>query len=243
MKEVKYKYYILRNVYCCTDWHDWKEYIEWIGKPEEKYEVNAGDFLKTVVYYLNHIDDFSKYDTSCDEVINTLKDSGTIMLEGEKAEDGTALETYSITYEKEKDTIDVHYNYNFCGYECVESYRLKKYDAEKVVYLPIEEFICFPKNAPGIQRCYNSYYRDYDEAIKAISHMNSNNTSEKSQPFMGSNGNLIIDEADKLDENEWYINNLKIASLTGYNPKEDSTWNPFINIQMENLKKEERWKE
>ena len=211
-------YYIYNSHYHGYDWHDFKSWNSYLGKKEDKYAVNPKDFVELVKQ-----DILKSYELT-QSIIDQIQEKVQMNTETTIVDDMVQI---IIKAQSDEITMD----YDWCGFSSQETYVLK--DIKNPVYLPTEEFVGFDKMTSGCERCYTTYFEDFDQAIQYLGNITS--TQEQISPFTESKKTLLIGEKIEFDDNEWYQEQQQIIEVTAGNPKNYSSWHPLPSFQMVNL--------
>ena len=223
------KYFIRKDYYSAMDWHDWSSYISFFGRPEDGFAVNKDDFLKLCFkdFDANHYD--MKELGGSERVIKELNEHSVFESEFGIVDIGFAL------YDGDDDAYDEELTINSYenGFEIKLCYYLLSFEADEVVYLPVEQFLCLPKGSPGCQRCYSTYFKDFDAAYKFYDKLK---TGDKISPYEEHMKSIFIGTKEDFDDDKWYKMNMEVLSLAPF-PKSSETWHPKVEVQLEELKK------
>ena len=218
------KYFILKHTYTSMDWHDWKEYWCFLGKEKNKYEINPDGFINIV------LNDIAKDNSFSRNIANNIRKALSKGITYRKFfyEDGGDMSIYI-----NGDTITSQMEYYWT---CIDTYTLIEIEAENIVYLPVEQFICWPKRSPGCERIYTEYSESLTEAKADLKKIES--TKEEIYPYHSSKKSILITDKNKITEDTWYQDQIKIIKDTP-NPKKDNSWHPSLTVQLKNLYGEE----
>ncbi len=218
------KSYIRIDCYSSMDWNDWKSYWRFLGKPENAYVIEKSDFLKLCLQDINT--KYTKFSSSIEEIEKILLDKREYSEKTEDKESGyyiTIISDNEITFESDS-----------YGIVANAHYELKTYEEEDIAYLPVEQFICFPKREPGVYRCYSKYFTDFNRAYEYFEKMK---IGDKKAPFHDCEKIIIIGSKKEFDEENWYQMNQEVLSMAPF-PKNSKTWHPIVWAQLDNLKEE-----
>ena len=183
---------ITENAYIAFDWHDWtqcthvlknKNGIDFTGKDCEEEILNK--------YFENEKSSIDIKNTA--KAMKRMSVNDTIEID-----DAT-------TITKPEENV-----YKFAIYDEVTSeftYEILDDQKEEIVYLPVRQYICFPKYTPVIERCFCKPFKTYKEAASYI---------ENQMPDLKTDLCERIEDivcpvyASLIENNTWYLNQAKI---------------------------------
>ena len=190
--------------YFAMDWHDWEESTEFITV-DGNIDVSGYDVNELIAKNIAEKTEINLETIS--EAIKKLLDTG------EEQELQTAYEcssagdlmTVSICLTEKK---NIRFRWNGEA-ECSTTYAVHTGDKSEYVYVPIREYLCFPKMAPVISRCFHAAFDTYEEAKAYMEHDMPDLRIEIDGHIGRANDIVVPMKKKDLETDIWYKDNIR----------------------------------
>lgn len=191
------------NFFYAVDWHDWTEYSQTI-KYKNGVDIPKDKIMPVIARNIKKI-----IKCPAGTIEAALKENEHEFIN----EDNYSVKLSKTSYGYSLRIIDNEA-------ECNIDYHIKEIPDDKVVYLPVREYITAPKVTAGVQRCFTPYFTSYEEAVKAMKTL----PNPPKGIFRRQKSNLIVDNVDDLEDDLWYINNITMIE----SDPELKNWHPVL---------------
>lgn len=221
--------HIVFHSYCAYDWHDWSERSEMLKTAENGIDFSSDDIDLAVIK--DATQGFKLSEDKLQKCLDIFKEKGFfyIVLSPEyefvSIEDDAPKESFFFQLFKKEDGSYVG------GYEsqitlCMD-YKVYDTEKEKIKYLPIREYISFPKIAPLVERCFCEAFDTYEEAENFKMPDNCHYFSEEERTEH--EVDMILPITEEELNGKWYKEQLEVLSMC------DKDWfvlnfTPFTDI-------------
>lgn len=226
--------YIERSVYYALDWHDWKTTTSFLGDERDKYVI-SGDPVEAILRDV--LDVFRVTDEKIKEIREKIVSHGLAVFEAVlfSNSNGTPEEPSEVFVRR---LDDLHYRVDvetFVSYEI--NYEIKRIDERDVAYLPVRQYICFPKITPHADRTIHLYTESFELAQKRLKEFPA---FMENQLFEDCKDIILIASRQEFDNNSWYRGQVELYKV--FQTDEElfaRTFHPMSDAHKYLLKKEQ----